>query len=233
MVTTLWTLRTSVYLVELLNMEHFVESRHLNPITVRCKLTNSVAPEPEGSSPHPQQPATVPYPQPGESTPQPPTNLPKVHFDPILPSMPWSSKWSEVNCGSKLLHLTAKQTSYISPFCINTGRGQCFERQPHENMTREWQHYLSSNLGGWLLENTNCNGHVYAVQTNHNSWLLQSPVTSSTLHFCYVDSEQETRTFLGKGGIVYYSDTVLNPQDSTAKKMFISKKDIYYGNVKV
>jgi hypothetical protein len=24
----------------------------------------------------------------------PPTNLPKVHSDPILPSMPWSSKWS-------------------------------------------------------------------------------------------------------------------------------------------
>jgi hypothetical protein len=24
----------------------------------------------------------------------PPTNLPKVHFDPILPSTPWSSKWS-------------------------------------------------------------------------------------------------------------------------------------------
>jgi hypothetical protein len=24
----------------------------------------------------------------------PPTNLPKVHFDPILPSTPWSSNWS-------------------------------------------------------------------------------------------------------------------------------------------
>jgi hypothetical protein len=35
-------------------------------------LTNSVAPEPEGSSPHSQQPANYPYPEPGESTPHPP-----------------------------------------------------------------------------------------------------------------------------------------------------------------
>jgi hypothetical protein len=47
-------------------------------------LTNSVMPEPEGSSPHSQQPTNDPYPEPGESTPNPPpTNLPKVHFDPI------------------------------------------------------------------------------------------------------------------------------------------------------
>jgi hypothetical protein len=32
-------------------------------------VTNSVAPEPEGSSPHSQQPATGPYPEPDESTP--------------------------------------------------------------------------------------------------------------------------------------------------------------------
>jgi hypothetical protein len=31
-----------------------------------------VAPEPEGSSPHSQQPANGPYPEPGESTPHPP-----------------------------------------------------------------------------------------------------------------------------------------------------------------
>jgi hypothetical protein len=60
---------------------------------VVIQLTNSVAPEPEGSSPHTQQPANDPYPEPGESTPHPPTNLPKVHFDPILPSTHWSSKW--------------------------------------------------------------------------------------------------------------------------------------------
>jgi hypothetical protein len=34
-------------------------------------LTNSVAPEPEGSSPHSQQPANCPYPEPGESIPPP------------------------------------------------------------------------------------------------------------------------------------------------------------------
>jgi hypothetical protein len=42
-----------------------------------------MAPEPEGSSPHSQQPANDPYPEPGESTPHPhPPNLSKVYFDP-------------------------------------------------------------------------------------------------------------------------------------------------------
>jgi hypothetical protein len=50
--------------------------------------SNSVVPEPEGSSPHSQQPANGPYPEPAES------DLPKVNFDPILPSTPWSSKRS-------------------------------------------------------------------------------------------------------------------------------------------
>jgi hypothetical protein len=56
-------------------------------------LTNSMVPEPKGSSPHSQEPTIDPYPEPGESTSHPPTNLPKVHFDPILPSTPWTFKW--------------------------------------------------------------------------------------------------------------------------------------------
>jgi hypothetical protein len=56
------------------------------------KENNSVAPEPEGSSPHSQQPASDPHPEPRESTPHTPANVPKVHFDPILPSTPWSFK---------------------------------------------------------------------------------------------------------------------------------------------
>jgi hypothetical protein len=39
-------------------------------------LTNSVAPEPEGSSPHSQQPSNGPYPEPDESTPHPPNQSP-------------------------------------------------------------------------------------------------------------------------------------------------------------
>jgi hypothetical protein len=39
-------------------------------------LTNTVEPEPEGSSPHSQQPANGPYPEPGESTPHPPNQSP-------------------------------------------------------------------------------------------------------------------------------------------------------------
>jgi hypothetical protein len=39
-------------------------------------VTNRVAPEPEGSSPHSQQPANGPYPEPAESTPHPPNQSP-------------------------------------------------------------------------------------------------------------------------------------------------------------
>jgi hypothetical protein len=67
-------------------------------------------PEPEGSSPHSQQPAKDPYPEPGESTPHLP-NLPKVNFDPILPSTPWSFKWTFPSClPTKILY-----TSLPSP----------------------------------------------------------------------------------------------------------------------
>jgi hypothetical protein len=38
-------------------------------------LTNSVVQEPEGRSPHSQQPATGPYPEPVESNPHTPTSF--------------------------------------------------------------------------------------------------------------------------------------------------------------
>jgi hypothetical protein len=50
--------------------------------------------EPEGSSPYTQEPATRPYAELDESSLRPPTNLSKIHFNIILPSMPGSSKWS-------------------------------------------------------------------------------------------------------------------------------------------
>jgi hypothetical protein len=40
------------------------------------KLTNSVAPEPEGLSPHSQQPANGPYPEPDESIQHPTSQSP-------------------------------------------------------------------------------------------------------------------------------------------------------------
>jgi hypothetical protein len=70
---------------------------HIHSFTTNLKyltLTISVAPEQEGSSPHSQQPASGPYPERSECTSYPPTNPPKVHFDSILPSTPWSSKRS-------------------------------------------------------------------------------------------------------------------------------------------
>jgi hypothetical protein len=53
-----------------------------------------VAPEPEGSSPYSQQPATGPCPEPAASNLHSAANLPKIHYDPILPSTSWSSRWS-------------------------------------------------------------------------------------------------------------------------------------------
>jgi hypothetical protein len=53
-----------------------------------------VAPEPAGSSLRLQEPATGHYPEPAGSTLHPSGKLPKIHSDPILPSTPWSSKWS-------------------------------------------------------------------------------------------------------------------------------------------
>jgi hypothetical protein len=60
------------------------------------QLSNSVVQEPEGSSPHSQQPATGPYHEPVESNAPPPpqANLPKIHSDSILPPTPWFSELS-------------------------------------------------------------------------------------------------------------------------------------------
>jgi hypothetical protein len=55
--------------------------------------TKFVVPEPEGSSPHSQQPASGPYPEPGESTPHPPQPV-SLRSIWSHPSTPWSSKWS-------------------------------------------------------------------------------------------------------------------------------------------
>ena len=48
----------------------------------------------EGSSPYSQEPATCLYPEPDRSSLGLPSNLSKIHFNTILPSMPGSIKWS-------------------------------------------------------------------------------------------------------------------------------------------
>jgi hypothetical protein len=49
----------------------FVVSRFLEPVTESLAGTNSVAPEPEGSSPYSQEPTNGPYPELVESSPHP------------------------------------------------------------------------------------------------------------------------------------------------------------------
>jgi hypothetical protein len=66
----------------------------INEVFLWEQQTKSVAQEPEGSSPHSQQPATGPYPEPVESSPHPPAYLPKINYDPILLSTARSSEWS-------------------------------------------------------------------------------------------------------------------------------------------
>jgi hypothetical protein len=64
-----------------------------NYLLVIITITNSVVPEPEGSSPHSQQPQPAPILS--HLNPfHPPANLTKIHSDPISPSTPRSSEWS-------------------------------------------------------------------------------------------------------------------------------------------
>jgi hypothetical protein len=58
------------------------------------KVTNPVALQHDGSSPHSQQPISGPCPDRVDSTPYPSVNLSTIHSDPIRSSMPQSSEWS-------------------------------------------------------------------------------------------------------------------------------------------
>jgi hypothetical protein len=64
---------------------------HRNVIFIYGQITNSVAQEPEGSSPH--SPPSVPVLSQSNPVHTPQGNLPKIHSDPIFQPTPWSSKW--------------------------------------------------------------------------------------------------------------------------------------------
>lgn len=56
----------------------------LNNVHYFEELTNSMAPDPEGSPPLSQKPATSPHYESDKSTPYPQPISLKIHFDPIL-----------------------------------------------------------------------------------------------------------------------------------------------------
>jgi hypothetical protein len=92
--------------------------------------------EPEGSSPHSQQPANDPYPEPGESTPHPLSQCPWGPFDPILPSILWSLEWALF---FRLSHQNPVQVSPPSHAC----HMPC---PPHSSLF-----YLPNNIWWWQI----------------------------------------------------------------------------------
>jgi hypothetical protein len=79
-----------------------------------------VVQEPKGSTPHSQQPATGPYHEPVKSNPTP-AILPKIHSDPILPPMPWSSEWSLSFRlpHQHLVHFSMRATCPVHLICLD------------------------------------------------------------------------------------------------------------------
>jgi hypothetical protein len=83
--------------------------------------TSYVAPEPAGSSPYVQELSIGPCFEPIGFRLHNPANLPKIHSNPILPSTPWSFKWSHCATSSilLLLHLCLVQIFSSEP-CSQT-----------------------------------------------------------------------------------------------------------------
>jgi hypothetical protein len=74
-----------------------------------------MAQQPQGSSPHSQQPATGPYPEPVKSNPYPQANLPKIHSDSILPPMRWST---ERSLSFRLSHQNLVHFSHLNHMAV-------------------------------------------------------------------------------------------------------------------
>ena len=118
--------------------------------------------EPEGLSPHSQQPPTYPYPELDPSSLYPPSNLSKIRLNIILPSTPGSSKFfpslrfshSNAECTSSLPHMCymscPSQSSWLDDLNI------CWGVQSIKPLVMQSFHYpfTSSLLGPNILLST-------------------------------------------------------------------------------
>ena len=75
------------------------------------------------------RPATCPYPEPDQSSPCPPSRFLKIHFNVILPSMPWSAKWSFI------LRFPHQNPVYNSPLLH-----MCY--MPHPSHLSQFDHQI-------------------------------------------------------------------------------------------
>ena len=99
--------------------------------------------EPECSLPHSQVPSSCPYPKPARSSPHPHILL---HLNIILPSTPWSPKWS------RSLRFPHQNLAHTSPF-LHTCHMPCpshFLDFITRTILREQYRSLSSSLCNFL-----------------------------------------------------------------------------------
>ena len=103
----------------------------------------------EGSLPHTQQPATRSYSEPYQCSPYPPSYFLNMHFNIVLSSMPWSSKWS---VSLRFPHQNPIRTSPLT----HTRYMPCPSHSRFDHPNSIW----------WAFSSSTCS-------------LLHSPVTSS------------------------------------------------------